>query len=164
MLATIVTERDRTDTRTRGRRRAWVDVQTEILGLKLRVEDLEADRDRSAGPSAARHAELLREINERTRVLQKEIAALHGRVGEVCLEMSQDLAALQTEVEGVRRAMVPPFVRVSRSSGDEIQLRVDIAEGFAEVRAEMAQEFESVRSEMLDLGIKLDRLLAREDD
>ncbi|MFF0768163.1 hypothetical protein ACFYUK_04655 [Nonomuraea wenchangensis] len=132
--------------------------------MKLRVEDLEADRDRSGSPSAARQAELLREINERTRFLQKEIAALRGRIGEVCLEMGQDLAALQTEVEGVRHAMGPSFVRVPRSSGGDAGLRADMAEGFAGVRAEMAQEFESVRSEMLDLGIKLDRLLAREDD
>ncbi|MEV0629029.1 hypothetical protein ACI2LC_28865 [Nonomuraea wenchangensis] len=132
--------------------------------MKLRVEDLEADRDMSGGQAAARQAELLREINERTRHLQKEIAALRGRIGEVCLEMGQDLAALQTEVEGVRRAMGPSFARVTRGCGGDAELRAGLAEGFAGVRAEMAQEFESVRSEMVDLGIKLDRLLAREDD
>ncbi|QYC41097.1 hypothetical protein Nocox_17425 [Nonomuraea coxensis DSM 45129] len=119
----------------------------------------------SGGPAAARQAELLREINERTRHLQKEMAALRGRIGEVCLEMGQDLAALQTEVEGVRRAVGPPSVRMSRGGGGgEAELRIEMAEGFAGVRAEMAQEFESVRSEMVDLNIKLDRLLAREND
>ncbi|MCK2218896.1 hypothetical protein MF672_034640 [Actinomadura sp. ATCC 31491] len=152
-----------------------MDVETEILDLKLRVEDLEVGRgapDADPNPELGRQAELLREINDRTRHLQKEIAALRGRIGVVGAEVGQDIAALQTEVEGVRRAIGPPArpcpggsAGVSADvSADLNDLRTDVAEGLDGVRAEMAQEFASVRSEMLDLGIKLDRLLHRHGD
>ncbi|MEW9552724.1 hypothetical protein [Nonomuraea sp. NPDC050783] len=134
--------------------------------MKLRVEGLEAGRGAvgaDEGEVAARQAELLRELNDRTRQLQQEIAAFRCWVGEVCAEVGQDIAALQTEVEGIRWVVsAPPGAFPGGGGGPEV--RLEVAESFAGVRAEMAQEFESVRSEMLDLGIKIDRLLRRRGD
>ncbi|MGP3960420.1 hypothetical protein ACTWPT_30865 [Nonomuraea sp. 3N208] len=111
------------------------------------------------GGASARHVDLLREVDDRTRRLQAEVAALRTELAAVRAELGEDVAAVQTEVEGVRRAV---NARPGTSGDEDADLRLDMLEGFAAVRAEIAHEFGSVRSEMLDLGIKLDRLLNRD--
>jgi hypothetical protein len=136
-----------------ARRRAGVDVRADILDLKLRVEDLETG-------GVGRPVDLLREIHDLARRLQVEVAALRTKLAATRAGLGEEIAAVQTEVEGVRREVSG---RRPGGTGDEdADIRLDMAEAFAAVRAEMAREFESVRSEMLDLGIKLDRLLKRD--
>ncbi|MBF8189170.1 hypothetical protein ITP53_26250 [Nonomuraea sp. K274] len=119
--------------------------------MKLRVEDLEAAvRHGGAAPRYAEpdlHAELLSEINDRTKHLQAEIGRLKTDLATVRIEMGEEFSAVNTEVAGVRRVVsglpaAPP--------GEE-----------AGLRSEIAQEFTCLRSEMTDLGIKLDRLLKK---
>ncbi|MDP4504373.1 hypothetical protein [Nonomuraea turcica] len=105
------------------------------------------------------YGDLLREVDDRTRHLQAEVAELRTELAAARAELGEDVAAVQTEVEGVRRAV---NARPGDSGDEDGDLRLDMAEGFAAVRAELAHEFGSVRSEMLDLGIKLDRLLNRD--
>ncbi|TMR92972.1 hypothetical protein [Nonomuraea basaltis] len=133
-----------------------MDVQTEVLDLKLRVADLESG---AHGAVPDWRTDLLREINDRTKHLRSEITALKARLAEARTELSEDLAAVQTEIEGVRREV---SARPARPGDEDADLRLDMAEEFAALRAEMAHQFDSVRSEVLDLGIKIDRLLKRD--
>ncbi|MGP3910633.1 hypothetical protein [Nonomuraea sp. 10N515B] len=105
------------------------------------------------------YGDLLREVDDRTRHLQAEVAELRTELAAARAELGEDVAAVQTEVEGVRRAV---NARPGDRGDEDGDLRLDMVEGFAAVRAELAHEFGSVRSEMLDLGIKLDRLLNRD--
>ncbi|MFI7699789.1 hypothetical protein [Nonomuraea sp. NPDC049480] len=127
-----------------------MDVQAEIRDVKLRGGDPEAGMP-------AWQMDLLREIDERTRRLRSDVAALRRELAAARIELGEDVAAVQTEVGGVRRE-----VSARPGGADDADLRLDMVEGFAAVRAEVAREFGSVRSEMLDLGIKLDRLLKRD--
>ncbi|TMR09665.1 hypothetical protein ETD86_42685 [Nonomuraea turkmeniaca] len=119
--------------------------------------DVQAEVLEEAAP--VRYVDLLREVDDRTRHLRAEIAALRTELAAARAELGEDVAAVQTEVEGVRRAV---NAGPGESGDEDGDLRLDMLEGFAAVRAEIAHEFGSVRSEMLDLGIKLDRLLNRD--
>ncbi|MFG1702099.1 hypothetical protein ACFLIM_02800 [Nonomuraea sp. M3C6] len=141
-----------------------MDVRAEILDLKLRVEGLEAGAHVGGAASGHRRepdrqADLLREINDRTKQLQAEITAIKAAMADSRTEMTEEFAAVETEVAAIRREVNARFVG---TEAENTCVRTEIADEFASVRSEIEQEFNSVRSEMTDLGIKLDRLLKRE--
>jgi hypothetical protein len=76
-----------------------VDVREEILDLKLRVEDLETTAEQAGG--LERQEALLREIVERSRRLQAEVASLKAQLARTRTEIGEEFAAVGTEVEGV---------------------------------------------------------------
>ncbi|MEV0231401.1 hypothetical protein [Nonomuraea sp. NPDC050786] len=130
-----------------------MDVQAEIVDLKLRVEGLETC-GRLTGADGEQH--LLHEINERGKRLEAEIAAVRAQLATARTETIEQFAAVDVEVAAIRREVNARFVA---SSGLDDYIPTRIADEFATVRSEIGQEFESVRSELLDLSIKLDRLL-----
>ncbi|MED7926525.1 hypothetical protein SMD20_19875 [Nonomuraea sp. LP-02] len=103
-----------------------MDVQTEILGLKLRVEALEAcmiaDTDRTATVSI--------------------ITALRTDIAELRADVAEDFAAWGDEVAGVR-CQLNDYLKTSHS--------------------DLVRALDSLRCEMIDLGIRLDRLLENGD-
>ncbi|MGW0804591.1 hypothetical protein [Nonomuraea sp. NPDC002799] len=129
-----------------------MDVQAEILQLKLRVEDLEAHAH-AGRPGEDR--ELLREIGERTQRVEAAVAELNAGLANARTEVIEQFGALETEVAAVRRAVSLPSPR-------PVAERPATADDLAAVRSEVAEEIRSLRSELLDLGIKLDRLLKAE--
>ncbi|TDD03925.1 hypothetical protein E1292_19995 [Nonomuraea deserti] len=139
-----------------------MDMRAEILDLKLRVEELETGVrhgvvaiGRPGEPD--RQAEFLREIGDRTRSLRADVAAVQSALADGRVEMVEQFAAVETEVAAIRREVSAwPF---GPGAGEGM-----VADEFAAVRAGLEQEFNSLRSEMTDLGIKLDRLLKREND
>ncbi|SDJ80710.1 hypothetical protein [Nonomuraea jiangxiensis] len=138
---------------------ACVDVRAEILDLKLRVETLEATMrlgEAASREERGREEGLLGEINDRTKHLQSEIAAIRAGMATSRVEVAEQFAAVETEVAAIRREV---NTRLAGTEADDTWIRTEIADQFASVRSEIEQEFGSVRSEMTDLGIKLDRLL-----
>ncbi|MFI7639823.1 hypothetical protein [Nonomuraea sp. NPDC049400] len=133
-----------------------MDVQAEILDLKLRVEGLETC-GRVTGADGEQH--LLHEINERAKRLEAEIAAIKTEMAMARTETIEQFAAVDVEVAAIRREV---NARFAASPGADDFIPTQIADEFATVRSEIAQEFDSVRSELLDLGIKVDRLLKKD--
>ncbi|MEV4168220.1 hypothetical protein [Nonomuraea sp. NPDC049709] len=136
-----------------------MDVRAEILDLKLRVEDLETTAER--GTELDRQDDLLREIIDRSRKLQAEIAFLKAELGRARTEIGEEFAAVGTEIAGVRREVTGRPVAAGAGTGGEIDVRAEIAVEFGAIRSEIEHEFNFLRSEVTDLGIKLDRLLQR---
>ncbi|WP_052424237.1 hypothetical protein [Nonomuraea candida] len=140
-----------------------MDVRAEILDLKLRVEDLETNAEQAGG--LERQEALLREIVDRSKRLQAEVASLKAQLSRARAEIGEEFAAVGTEVEGVRREVAarpagfPPAVTPDRERVDAVDVRAEIAVEFGVIRSELQQEFSFLRSEIMDLGIKLDRLL-----
>ncbi|WP_433442516.1 hypothetical protein [Nonomuraea sp. CA-141351] len=134
-----------------------MDVQAEILDLKLRVEGLETcGRLTGAASGADIEQGLLREINDRTKRLETEIATMKAQMATARAETIEQFAAVDVEVAAIRREVNAHFVA---SPGEDDYIPAQIADEFATVRSEIGQEFNAVRSELLDLGIKVDRLL-----
>ncbi|MEV1175887.1 hypothetical protein [Nonomuraea sp. NPDC049784] len=129
--------------------------------MKLRVEGLETC-DRLTGAASGADGEqqhLLHEINERAKRLEAEIATMKAQMATARAETIEQFAAVDVEVAAIRREVNACFA-ASPEEGDYIP--VQIADEFATVRSEIAQEFNVVRSELLDLGIKVDRLLKKD--
>ncbi|MFC4008685.1 hypothetical protein ACFOY2_15750 [Nonomuraea purpurea] len=116
--------------------------------MKLRVEGLEA-RLRTD-----RQADLLREIDDRTRRLESALTTLEAGFATARAEMNEQFDAVEVEVAGVRRAVSAP-----PSEEEAVDVQAETAEGVAAIRSELADGFGCFRSELLDLGIKLDRLM-----
>lgn len=135
-----------------------MDVQAEIRDLKLRVDGLEAcDRLGEARPGSGGERDLLREINDRAKRLETQLAAMKAETSMARTETIEQFAAVDVEIAAIRREI--NAYRATPAGGDEDYVPTLIADQFASVRAEIAQEFDAMRSELLDLGIKLDRLL-----
>jgi hypothetical protein len=126
-----------------------VDVQAEILDLKLRMADLEAtlragDEDGACvGP--CRHLDILTEMYVRVEEMQAKIdrtslgiTGLKGAVTDVHAELSQEFAALGVEIVGIR---------------------TQTNDHYAATRAEMLRRFDALRCEMMELGLRLDQFL-----
>lgn len=133
-----------------------MDVRAEILDLKLRVEDLETTAEQSAGLD--RQEDLLREIVDRSRKLQAEIAAVKAQLAHAQVEIREEFSAVGTEVAGVRRDVSG---RPVAGGAEQLDIREEIAVEFGAIRSEIEHEFNFLRSEVLDLGIKMERLLQR---
>ncbi|MFG1703754.1 hypothetical protein ACFLIM_11215 [Nonomuraea sp. M3C6] len=129
-----------------------MDVEAEILDLKLRLEALEATA-RSGGAASGdvgarrRHPNIPAASCTRMEGIQTDITATSIAVAEVKAEiadlqseMTQDIDALSVELAGLRR---------------------HTNEHFTSARSEMVQKFDSLRCEMIELGLRLDRLLAK---
>ncbi|MEQ4718534.1 hypothetical protein [Nonomuraea sp. B19D2] len=128
--------------------------------MKLRVEGLETcGRLNGAASGAKGEQQLLNEINERAKRLESEIAAMRAEVTMARTETMEQFAAVDVEVAAIRREV---NARFAASPAEDDFVPTQIADEFATVRSEIAQEFDSVRSELLDLGIKVDRLLKKD--
>ncbi|NBE98277.1 hypothetical protein FE391_31995 [Nonomuraea sp. KC401] len=132
-----------------------MDMRAEILELKLRVEELESGVRHGivaagSGRPPDRQAELLREIDDRTRSLLTEVAAVRSALADGRVEMVEQFAAVETEVAAIRREVK---AWPSSPAGGEREA----------ARPELEEKFSSLRAEMTDLGVKLDRLLKREN-
>lgn len=135
-----------------------MDVQAEIRDLKLRVDGLEAcDRLGDATPGGGGEQGLLREINDRAKRLETQLAAIKAETAMARTETIEQFAAVDVEIAAIRREI---NAHLARDGEDYIPTQ--IADEFASVRAEIAQEFNAIRSELLDLSIKLDRLLKKD--
>jgi hypothetical protein len=156
----VVTKRGRREGgRTISKRKGKpVDVQAEIRDLKLRVDGLEAcDRPGDATPGGGGELDLLREINDRARRLETQLAAIKAETAMARTETIEQFAAVDVEIAAIRREINN---RLAAPAGDdEDYIPALITDEFASVRAEIAQEFNAIRSELLDVSIKLDRLL-----
>ncbi|MEO3875307.1 hypothetical protein ABGB18_41535 [Nonomuraea sp. B12E4] len=129
-----------------------MDVEAEILDLKLRMEALEATaRSGEAGSgdveSQRRHSNIPAARNTGPECIQTDITARSIAVTEVKAhiakfqtEMSQDIAALNVEVTG---------------------LRWHAYDLLTATRSDIEQKFDSLRCEMIELGLRLDRLLEK---
>ncbi|MFI7124530.1 hypothetical protein ACIBQ1_02480 [Nonomuraea sp. NPDC050153] len=127
--------------------------------MKLRVDGLEAcDRLGDATPGDGGERDLLREVNDRAKRLEAQLAAMRSETAAARTEMIEQFAAVDLEVAAIRREVNARLV--AAPAADHIPTQ--IADEFASVRAEVAREFNAIRSELLDLGIKLDRLLKKD--
>ncbi|KAB8190080.1 hypothetical protein FH608_037150 [Nonomuraea phyllanthi] len=133
-----------------------MDVQAEILDLKLRVDGLEMS-GRPDGPASAAGGEhhLLHEINDRTKRLAAELAVLKAELAAARIETNEQFGAVDVEIAAIRRE-----VHARLAAEDAVPTQV--ADEFATVRSDIAQEFTSVQSELRDLSIKIDRLLKQD--
>ncbi|MEU6781682.1 hypothetical protein ABZ912_20975 [Nonomuraea angiospora] len=126
--------------------------------MKLRVDGLEAcDRLGEVTPGGGGERELLREINDRAKRLETQLAAMKAETAMARTETIEQFAAVDVEIAAIRREI--NTYRAAPAGDGEDYIPTLIADQFASVRAEIAQEFNGMRSELLDLGIKLDRLL-----
>ncbi|MFG6197865.1 hypothetical protein [Nonomuraea sp. JJY05] len=129
--------------------------------MKLRVDGLEAcDRLGDATPGGGGELDLLREINDRAKRLETQLAAMKAETATARTETIEQFAAVDVEIAAIRRE-INTHLAVA-AGDDEDYIPTQIADEFASVRAEIAQEFNAMRSELLDLGIKLDRLLKKD--
>ncbi|MFI6732182.1 hypothetical protein ACIBI9_04545 [Nonomuraea sp. NPDC050451] len=129
--------------------------------MKLRVDGLEAcDRLGDATPGGGGELELLREINDRAKRLETQLAAMKAETAMARTETIEQFAAVDVEIAGIRRE-INAHLAVLPGDGEDY-IPTQIADEFASVRAEIAQEFNAIRSELLDVGIKLDRLLKKD--
>ncbi|MFC4115825.1 hypothetical protein [Nonomuraea zeae] len=127
-----------------------MDVEAEILDLQLRVGILEASirpEGTASGDFRGRgqHGNLPADRCAHREAIQSDllttsisVAEARAEVADVRMEMSQDFAALGLEISGLRR---------------------QTNENFASARHEMMQKLDSLRCEMIELGLRLDRLL-----
>ncbi|WP_431908491.1 hypothetical protein [Nonomuraea jabiensis] len=126
--------------------------------MKLRVDGLEAcDRLGDATPGGGGELGLLREVNDRAKRLETQLAAIKAETAMARTETIEQFAAVDLEIAAIRREINAHLAR-----DDEDYIPTQIADEFASVRAEIAQEFNAIRSELLDLSIKLDRLLKKD--
>jgi hypothetical protein len=127
-----------------------VDVEAEILDLQLRVGILEASISSEGSTSGDcrardRHTNLPTDRCAHREAIQSDlmatsiaVAEARAEIADVQVEMSQDFAALGLEIAGLRR---------------------QTNENFASAQAKMLQKLDSLRCEMIELGLRLDRLL-----
>ncbi|SDI88660.1 hypothetical protein [Nonomuraea jiangxiensis] len=129
-----------------------MDVEAEILELKLRLEALETTA-RSGGPvsgdvepqrrhpntPAVRHTGI-EGIQPDITTTSIAVTEVKADIAQLHTEMTQDIAALNVEVTGLRWHLYQ-LLTVTRS--------------------EMEQKFDSLRCEMIELGLRLDRLLEK---
>ncbi|MEV4016290.1 hypothetical protein AB0J35_37905 [Nonomuraea angiospora] len=132
--------------------------------MKLRVDGLEAcDRPGDATPGGGGELDLLREINDRARRLETQLAAMKAETAMARTETIEQFAAVDVEIAAIRREINTRLAAPAAPAGDdEDYIPTLIADEFASVRAEIAQEFNAIRSELLDVSIKLDRLLKKD--
>ncbi|MCK2219786.1 hypothetical protein MF672_039220 [Actinomadura sp. ATCC 31491] len=102
-----------------------MDVQTEILDLKLRVEALEAKMVSAL---------------DRTATLSL-ITALRTDLAELRADIAEDFKAWGDELAGVRR---------------------HFNDSFKASRSDLVRALDTIRCEMIDLGIRLDRLVEKD--
>ncbi|MET7326641.1 hypothetical protein [Nonomuraea sp. NPDC005650] len=127
--------------------------------MKLRVDGLEAcERLGDATPGGGGEQDLLQEINDRAKRLETQLAAVRSEAAAARTETIEQFAAVDLEVAAIRREVSARLV----AAPAEDHIPTQIADEFASVRAEIAREFNAIRSELLDLGIKLDRLLKKD--
>jgi hypothetical protein len=124
-----------------------VNVEAEILDLKLRVEALEATL-RSSGSldRRPRHNDMVpaqpgpyrSDLPALVAQVSINVSEVRAEVADVRTEVSQDFEALIVEVAG---------------------LRVQMNQSFKAVHSDLLGKIDSLRCEMIDLGLRLDRLM-----
>ncbi|MFI7134903.1 hypothetical protein ACIBQ1_55215 [Nonomuraea sp. NPDC050153] len=124
-----------------------MNVEAEILDLKLRVEALEATlRSDGSLDRRPRHNDIVpaqsgphrRDLPPHVTQASIDAAELRAEIADVRTEVSQDFEALIVEVAG---------------------LRLQMNQNFKTVRSDLLGKIDSLRCEMIDLGLRLDRLL-----
>ncbi|NRQ36733.1 hypothetical protein HII36_33585 [Nonomuraea sp. NN258] len=124
-----------------------MDVEAEILQLKLRTADLETATRCGGGDEHGQrcpHGAILAEISLRLHSLQADLTATaigiieaRADVADIKIDLDRDLAALGIEHAG---------------------LRAQLHENAKAARSDLAKRFDSLRCEMIELGLRLDRL------
>ncbi|MFF4619228.1 hypothetical protein [Nonomuraea jabiensis] len=119
-----------------------MNVEAEILDLKLRVEALEAGLRSNVSP---RHDDIVPaqagpyrfELPALVAQVSIGVTEIRAELADVRTELSQDLEALLVEVAG---------------------LRVQTNEHFNVIQSDLLGKIDSLRCDMIDLGLRLDRL------
>ncbi|MFI6742024.1 hypothetical protein ACIBI9_54745 [Nonomuraea sp. NPDC050451] len=124
-----------------------MNVESEILDLKLRVETLEAALRSSGGlDRRPRHNDIVPtqpgpyrpELPALVTQMSLNVSELRAEIADVRTEVSQDFEALIVEVAG---------------------LRVQMNQNHKAVQSDLLGKIDSLRCEMIDLGLRLDRLM-----
>jgi hypothetical protein len=123
-----------------------VNVEAEILDLKLRVEALEAALRSSGGPDPRpRHNDI---VPAQTGPYRSELPALVAQVSIGVAELKAEIADVRTEVGQDFEALIVEVAGV----------RVQLSENYKAVQADLLGKIDSLRCDMIDLGLRLDRL------
>ncbi|MEV4016687.1 hypothetical protein AB0J35_39935 [Nonomuraea angiospora] len=123
-----------------------MNVEAEILDLKLRVESLEAALRSNGGPDSrprpndivpAQAGSYRSELPALVAQVSIGVSQLRAEIADVRTEVGQDFEALIVEIAGVR---------------------VQLSENHQAVQADLLGKIDSLRCDMIDLGLRLDRL------
>ncbi|MEU6788699.1 hypothetical protein ABZ912_56750 [Nonomuraea angiospora] len=117
-----------------------MNVEAEILDLKLRVEALEA-----ALRSSPRHDDI---IPAQAGPYRSELPALVAQVSIGVAELRAEMADIRTEVSQDFEALIVEVAGV----------RVQMTENYKAIHSDLLGKIDSLRCEMIDLGLRLDRL------
>ncbi|MET9248150.1 hypothetical protein [Nonomuraea sp. NPDC003709] len=117
-----------------------MNVEAEILDLKLRVEALEA-----ALRSNARYDDI---IPAQAGPYRSELPALVAQVSIGVAELRAEMADIRTEVSQDFEALIVEVAGV----------RVQMTENYKAIHSDLLGKIDSLRCEMIDLGLRLDRL------
>ncbi|MEV4581972.1 hypothetical protein AB0K16_52940 [Nonomuraea jabiensis] len=119
-----------------------MNVEAEILDLKVRVEALEAILRSNVGPRyddlvPAQTGPYRFELPALVAQMSIGVAEIRAEIADVRTEVRQDLEALLVEVAGVR---------------------VQTNEHFNVIQSDLLGMIDSLRCDMIDLGLRIDRL------
>ncbi|MEW1844944.1 hypothetical protein AB0392_43965 [Nonomuraea angiospora] len=124
-----------------------MNVEAEILDLKLRVETLEAALRSNRSP---RHDDI---VPAQAGPYRSELPALVAQVSIGVSELRAEIADVRTEVGQDFEALIVEVAGV----------RVQLSENYKAVQADLLGKIDSLRCDMIDLGLRLDRLMESGD-